>query len=75
MSILKAEPFLTLPEGQISLYEVYEISNHIRDPCGNHGAHHAFLSCTVVVSIPADNPVHKTLPNVSDAFCILDEHR
>jgi hypothetical protein len=30
-SIKKAEPFLTLPEGEISLYEVYEISNHSRE--------------------------------------------
>jgi hypothetical protein len=71
----KAESLLTLPACQISLYEVYEISNHSHDSCGNHGAHHAFLSCTVVVSIPADNPVHKTFPNVCDAFCISAEHR
>ena len=65
-------PCLKLKSHSIEVYEMITLS---RDPCGNHGARHAFLSCTVVVSIPADNPVCKTLPNVRDAFYISAEHR
>jgi len=66
MIIKKAEPLLTLPEGQISLYEMYDISGHIHGPCGNHGAHQALLPCVPDVSIPADNSVDKVLPNFRD---------